>query len=509
MVAFVLRRLLISIGVFIVATFMMYLLVANAGDPLEDLYGITDPGDRAARIASRTEIMNLNTPVVERYLHWLGGLLSFVWGQGTLGVNRTGQAVGPLLGLALGSTLRLVLLATVLAIVTGVAVGIVSALRQYTSFDYTITFFSFVFFSLPIFWAAVLLKQFGAIAFNDWLGDPVVPLPVVVVLAVVGGLLAVSVVGARTWVRRAAAFAGGAAVVVAVLLVVGRTDFLARPTLGPAGVSVLGLAAAVGIAALVAGLANRRVLIASVAGAVVGIIIYVATVGVLAEPTWPLLLGLFAVTLVVAGGVGYGVGGIDRGRAARAAVLSAAVVAALSFVDWLMYAWPEYVSQSLGRPIATIGSNTPNFSGTLWLTTIDSLTHLVLPSVTLVLISFAQYTRYTRSSMLETMNQDYVRTARSKGLTERTVIMRHAFRNALIPVTTLMALDFAAVLGGAVITERIFGWRGMGSLFIDGVYTVDPPPVMAFFVVAAAAVLLLNIVADLIYAYLDPRIRLS
>jgi len=508
-VAYVLRRLLISIGVFFVATFMMYLLVANAGDPLEDLYGITDPGDRAARIASRTEIMQLNTPVVERYFDWLGGLLSFLWGQGTLGVNRTGQAIEPLLGLALGSTLRLVVLATVLAIVTGVAVGIVSALRQYTSFDYTITFFSFVFFSLPIFWAAVLLKQFGAIAFNDWLGDPVVPLPVMVVLAVLGGLLAVSLVGGRTWARRGASFAGGAVVVLGVLLVLSQTDFLARPTLGPAGVSVLGLAAAVGITALVSGLANRRVLIASLAGAVVGIIVYVSTVGVLGDPTWPFLIGLFVLTLVLAGGVGFGVGGIDRGRAARAAVLSAAVVAALSFVDWLMFAWPAYVSSSLGRPIATIGSNTPNFTGTLWETTLDSLTHLVLPSVTLVLISFAQYTRYTRSSMLETMNQDYVRTARSKGLTERTVIMRHAFRNALIPVTTLVALDFAAIVGGAVITERIFGWRGMGSLFIEGIYTVDPPPVMAFFVVAAAAVLLLNIVADLVYAYLDPRIRLS
>lgn len=509
MVAFVLRRLLISIGVFFVATFLMYVLVANAGDPLEDLYGITNPGDRAARIASRTEIMQLNTPVVLRYFHWLGDLLGYLWGAGSLGVNRTGQAVAPLLGLALSSTLRLVLLSTVLAIVTGVAVGIVSALRQYTSFDYTLTFFSFVFYSLPIFWAAVLLKQFGAIAFNDWLGDPAVPLPVLLVLAVVGGLFGVSLVGGRTWARRGLAFVGGFAVVAAALLVVSQTDFLARPSLGPIGVSVLGLAAAVGITALVSGLAARRVLYASLAGAVVGIVIYVATVGVLADPTWPLLLGLFVVTLVVAGGIGAGIGGIDRSRAARAAVLAAAVVAALSFVDWLMYAWPDYVANSFGRPIATIGSNTPNFTGTLWQTTLDTLTHLVLPSVTLVLISFAQYTRYTRSSMLETMNQDYVRTARAKGLTERTVIMRHAFRNALIPVTTLVALDFAAVVGGAVITERIFGWQGMGTLFLSGVQTVDPPPVMAFFIVAAAAVLLLNIVADLVYAYLDPRIRLS
>ncbi|MBC3761538.1 ABC transporter permease [Quadrisphaera oryzae] len=509
MVAFVLRRLLISIGVFFVATFLMYMLVANSGDPLEDLYNISNPGDRASRIAARTEIMQLNTPVVLRYFDWLGQLAGYLWGHGSLGVNRTGQAVAPLLGLALGSTLRLVLLSTVLAIVTGIAVGIVSALRQYSSFDYTLTFFSFVFYSLPIFWAAVLLKQFGAIAFNTWLGDPVVPLPVLLVLAVIGGLFAISLVGGRTWLRRGAAFAVGFVVVAALLLVVSQTDFLARPSLGPAGVSVLGLAAAVGITALVSGLAARRVLIASLVGAVVGIVIYVATLSVLVEPTWPLLIGLFLVTLVVAGGAGAGIGGIDRSRAARAAVLSAAVVAALGFVDWLMYAWPDYVAGTFGRPIATIGSNTPNYTGTLWQTTLDTLTHLVLPSITLVLISFAQYTRYTRSSMLETMNQDYVRTARAKGLTERTVIMRHAFRNALIPVTTLVALDFAAVVGGAVITERIFGWQGMGTLFLSGVNTTDPPPVMAFFVVAAAAVLLLNIVADLVYAYLDPRIRLS
>jgi peptide/nickel transport system permease protein len=133
----------------------------------------------------------------------------------------------------------------------------------------------------------------------------------------------------------------------------------------------------------------------------------------------------------------------------------------------------------------------------------------VLPSIALVLISFAQYTRYTRASMLETMSQDYVRTARAKGLTERTVIVRHAFRNALIPVTTLMALDIAAVLSGAIITETIFGWVGLGRLFLTGIQTVDPNPVMAFFLVAATAVLVFNLVADVLYAYLDPRIRLS
>jgi peptide/nickel transport system permease protein len=111
--------------------------------------------------------------------------------------------------------------------------------------------------------------------------------------------------------------------------------------------------------------------------------------------------------------------------------------------------------------------------------------------------------------MLETLNQDYVRTARAKGLTERTVVMRHAFRNALIPLTTLAAVDFGAVIGGAVITERVFGWQGMGALFINGLLQTDPNPVMGFFILTAVAVVVFNLVADIAYAYLDPRIRLS
>jgi peptide/nickel transport system permease protein len=111
--------------------------------------------------------------------------------------------------------------------------------------------------------------------------------------------------------------------------------------------------------------------------------------------------------------------------------------------------------------------------------------------------------------MLETMNQDYVRTARAKGLTERTVVMRHAFRNALIPLTTLAAFDFGALIGGAVITETIFGWRGMGVLFVNGLAQSDPNPVMGFYIVTAISVVVFNMLADISYAYLDPRIRLA
>ena len=140
---------------------------------------------------------------------------------------------------------------------------------------------------------------------------------------------------------------------------------------------------------------------------------------------------------------------------------------------------------------------------------VDFFTHLLLPTVALILISFATYTRYSRASLLEVMNQDYIRTARAKGLTERTVIVRHAFRNALIPIATIVAFDIGGLIGGAVITERVFGWTGMGQLFQKGLDQVDPNPVMAFFLVTGGLAILFNLIADLAYAALDPRIRVS
>ena len=107
------------------------------------------------------------------------------------------------------------------------------------------------------------------------------------------------------------------------------------------------------------------------------------------------------------------------------------------------------------------------------------------------------------------MNQDYVRTARAKGLSERVVVLRHAFRNALIPITTIVVLDFGALIGGAVITERIFGWQAMGTLFINGLTHTDVNLVMGFFLITGILVVVANILADLVYSALDPRIRVS
>jgi peptide/nickel transport system permease protein len=126
-----------------------------------------------------------------------------------------------------------------------------------------------------------------------------------------------------------------------------------------------------------------------------------------------------------------------------------------------------------------------------------------------MLVSVAGYVRYSRASLLEVLNQDYIRTARAKGLTERTVIMRHAFRNSLIPLTTIMAFDFAGLLGGAIITEQVFAWRGMGTLFNTGLAKFDLNLVMAVVLITSVSALLFNLVADLVYSALDPRIRVT
>jgi len=132
---------------------------------------------------------------------------------------------------------------------------------------------------------------------------------------------------------------------------------------------------------------------------------------------------------------------------------------------------------------------------------------LVMPTLTLGTFAMASIARLTRSAMLEVMSQDYVRTGRAKGLTERAVTLRHAFRNALIPIVTIMGLQFGTLLGGAVVTETIFAWPGLGRLAIDAINNRDYPVVQAAVFLAAVAFVFINLVVDLLYSQLDPRIR--
>jgi peptide/nickel transport system permease protein len=138
----------------------------------------------------------------------------------------------------------------------------------------------------------------------------------------------------------------------------------------------------------------------------------------------------------------------------------------------------------------------------------DRTLHLILPALTLAVQEIAVYSRYMRTSMLETLNSDYLRTARSKGIRERRVIVRHAMRNALIPLTTFAAIDIGAIAGGLIITESIFQYPGMGSYFLNAFGNGDYAAILPWLMVVVASVIFFNLLADLSYAWLDPRIRL-
>jgi peptide/nickel transport system permease protein len=165
------------------------------------------------------------------------------------------------------------------------------------------------------------------------------------------------------------------------------------------------------------------------------------------------------------------------------------------------------VYQSTGHNIFPITSLSSVDPGTGLHFVADRAWHLTLPVLVLMIASIATYSRYMRASMLEVINADYVRTARAKGVSERNVTGRHAFRNALIPLVTLVAINFGALFGGAVVTETVFALDGMGLYFIRALNAGDPYPVMAWLMITATIVILFNLIADIAYGYLDPRVR--
>ncbi|HEX9260078.1 MAG TPA: ABC transporter permease [Acidimicrobiales bacterium] len=383
MIAFILRRILIAIPLIFLASVLVFVLVVNAGDPLAGYRERPNSEDIVAQLEKQ---WNLDKPVHERYWIWVSDAVT-----GDFGVDTKGAEVAPKVFDALKITLRMVLVAFLVAIILGVAIGVFSALRQYSKFDYGFTFLAFLFFAMPVFWFAVLLKQYGAIELNNWLENP-----------------------SFSWL----------AVAIITLLFAG-------------------------VAAVIAGDDRRRKWIAAGSTAAVSVVVLLLLDGWLAD-------------------------------------------------------------QSFSRWISTVGPETPNFEGSFWAKLGDWVGHLILPTITLAVISFATYSRYQRASMLETLKSDYVRTARAKGISEKRVVFRHAFRTALIPIATLVALDFGVLLGGAIITENIFAWRGMGTMLRSAVLTdIDPNTAMAVLMITAMTVVVFNIIADIVYAYLDPRIRLE
>ena len=508
MVSYVLRRLGVSLLILLGASFLVYLLVAMSGDPLEEYRQSTKP-NRDQLMAQRIALLHLNVPAPARYFVWLSGVVKCVVpGKCDLGKTIQGQPVTSALTSAIPSTLQLVLAATLLAIVLGIFIGIVTALRQYSGLDYTVTFFTFLFFSLPVFWVAVLLKQFGAIRFNDFLADPTVHWDAILVVGVVTGLIWVLILGG-SWRRRLLTFVVAAVVGGAAIGYLGASKWFLYPGLGPVVVVVIGAAIAFAATAVFAGLQNRRALYSSFITVALGLVAMYALASTLDHASFWLVVLLGALAVGAGVLVGWLMGGYDRGQSMKAAGLTSFLVAGIVLLDRFMQSWPDYVAKTRGRPIATIGSQTPNLDGDLWLNGIDKFTHLALPTAALILISLASYTRYSRASMLEVMGQDYVRTARAKGLPERVVVTRHAFRNALIPLATIVAFDIGQLLGGAVITENVFAIKGMGQLFAQGLRSQDPNPVMGFFLVVGVTAVTFNLIADLAYSALDPRVRVK
>jgi peptide/nickel transport system permease protein len=186
------------------------------------------------------------------------------------------------------------------------------------------------------------------------------------------------------------------------------------------------------------------------------------------------------------------------------------------------------VTDRAAMTLALVGISTPSFwlglmmlyvfwgrlswaGGTGYVSPVDSptgfLSHMILPWITLALLYAATYARMTRNNLLETLGEDYIRTARAKGLSERRVIFRHALRASLTPIVTMFGMDTALLVGGAVITESVFNIQGLGYLAINSALNQDLPIVTGVVLLAAVAVAIMNLVVDVLYAFLDPRIR--
>jgi len=218
-----------------------------------------------------------------------------------------------------------------------------------------------------------------------------------------------------------------------------------------------------------------------------------------AEPTF--FLAMFSLAIAAAIGVPAGIASaVWRGRPVDQAVSGLAMLAANIPSFWLGLIFIQLFAVKLGWfPVAGYGS--PEASLT------ERLQHLLLPSAVLGVVNSALITRFTRASMLDILSADFLRTARAKGLSERRVLLEHAFRNILVPVITVLGLTLALLIGGAIVTETVFGLPGVGNLVVSAVLRRDYPVIQGALLAVAAIYVLINLLIDLIYTLVDPRVR--
>lgn len=493
------------------SSFLLYNLAAISGDPLAELRTSTDP-TAPMQIKALTRDLQLDVPPPLRYFIWLKGILGLFIGKFDLGMTRSAEPVKDAIFSAVPTTIRLVTTATLTAIILGITIGIITALRQYSKFDYVMTFISFLLFSLPIFWVAVLLKQFMAIEFNNWLAAPTIaPKAMVIISAVLATIIAGAIGGERKkfWRNFIAIFIVSA-ITLKLLLTL---NWFLKPQLGIVGFAAAAAAAAYLMTQISVGVNNKPGLRSSLAMVAITTALYFPIQMLFKiEKQQFVVLAILVVLIGISVGVSFFFAKIDRGPIVRTSILTTIFLWLILIIDKLMRTWEAYMTSDAvnGRPVPTVGqTNDLLDTSDYWITTLDVLMHLVLPTIALTAISFAGYIRYSRGTMLEVLNQDYIRTARAKGLNERTVIMRHAFRNTMIPLTTIIVVDFAAIIGGAIITEKVFGWKGMGTLFNQAINSLDLNLLMGVFFLTGTLALLANLIADLLYSVMDPRIRVG
>ena len=357
-----------------------------------------------------------------------------------------------------------------------------------------------------------MLKQYLAIDFNDFLVTAKIsPTWIIGLSAVTGFFWAAIISGSR---KQVAMIFSGAFLLNAIFLsVISATEWLSYPRLGPIAIFIIGIGIAYGVTYLSVGLSDKNAIKSTLLLALIGTLLYFPAQVILDSdrPRVGILIVLAAL-IISAISVSFVFARIDRGPIIRTSLITAFLIGLLIFIDKMMQAWRPFVeSDDVNyRPVATIGQSTIWLSDvSFWVRVLDFAMHLVLPTLALTLISFAGYIRFSRGTLLDVLNQDYIRTARAKGLTERTVIMRHAFRNTMIPMTTIMVGDIAGIVGGAIITERVFAWQGMGTLFNKAINSFDLNLLMGVILFLSTLAIMANLIADLLYSALDPRIRVG
>jgi peptide/nickel transport system permease protein len=230
----------------------------------------------------------------------------------------------------------------------------------------------------------------------------------------------------------------------------------------------------------------------------------------LLQHLWP-TVELFVCALIIAALLAIVLGTISAARQGRL------VDYALTTVSYFGLSMPVFLLGLLSQNIFAIqldwfpvaGRESAGFNFSTFEAFLDHIWHLVLPAGVLSIALFAGWSRYVRSSMIEVSKQDYIRTARAKGVPALQVLMRHGLRNAIIPFITVVAINFGALVGGATVTEGIFNWHGMGTLFLSSLSVRDYPVLMAILLLSGIVVVLSNLIADILYAVVDPRIRYS